>query len=235
MHAPPAEQARSHRAATRAGRLITVEGIDGVGKTTHAALLAEHLREQGLMVAELREPGGTPLGEKLRVLIKEGVVASAIAELLLFCASRAELVNVKLKPLLHVGEWVVLDRFTESTLAYQGALTELDEETIEAVCRAATGGIVPDLTFWLDLDPAKATNRRYPLAQEFRAGGGSAVSDAIEGRDVRYFTRVREIYERLRTHDPGRIVRVDAAGTIEETAAAILTLIDERMAEWNSG
>jgi dTMP kinase len=163
------------------GRLLTIEGIDGVGKTTHAALVADYLREHGLLVRTFREPGGTELGERLRHLIKDGAARSPLAELLLFAASRAELVANVLKPALQENCFIVLDRFTDSTFAYQGALKQIPEDILDAICRAAADGLVPDLTFWLDLDPADALNRRYPLAQALVNGGSAPGTRALPG------------------------------------------------------
>ena len=135
------------------GKLISVEGIDGVGKTTHAALLLERLRACGTGVISFREPGGTPLGEQLRALLKATAERTPLSELLLFATARAELVQTRIKPALAEGTWVLLDRFSDSTCAYQGALGGIAEDVLEQVCRIAADGLEPDLTFWLDAGP----------------------------------------------------------------------------------
>lgn len=223
------------------GRLITLEGIDGVGKTTHVGLLQDYLRGIGLQVRTYRDPGSTALGEHLRQIIKSGVMESALAELLLFAASRAELVATRLRPALAAGEIVLLDRFTDSTLAYQGALQRIPEPALEAVCAAAADGLEPDLTLWLDLDPAEALERRYPLAQALSGGSNPGATaelgggDAIEQRDAPYFARVSERYAALQRRYPRRILRVDAVGTKDETATLIRDLVRGKLKEWKIG
>lgn len=214
-------------------RLITLEGIDGVGKTTHVAQLVTYLADKGLAVSTYREPGATPLGEELRLLLKRGVAQSAAAEMLLFATARAELVASRVKPDLASGTWVVLDRFTESTLAYQGALKQIPEDVLRAVCTAAAGGLVPDLTLWLDLEPETAVSRRYPLEQALD-GLEAHSTDAIEQRSLEYFTRVRDRYSAFMRDDPERILRIDAGGSIENTAALIRAAIDEKLRLWSS-
>jgi dTMP kinase len=213
-------------------RLITLEGIDGVGKTTHVEQLVLYLAEHDISVATYREPGATPLGEELRQLLKRGVVQSAVAEMLMFATARAELVASLIKPDLANGTWVVLDRFTESTLAYQGALGQIPEDVLHTVCRAAAGGLTPDLTLWLDLDPASAVSRRFPLEQALDGVEGHTL-DAIEQRSLDYFTRVRERYLAFMHDDPQRILRIDASGSIEQTAAQIRRSVELRMQQWS--
>lgn len=213
-------------------RLITLEGIDGVGKTTHVAQLVAYLASKGLAVATYREPGATLLGEELRQLLKQGVAQSAAAELLMFATARAELVATRVKPDLETGTWVVLDRFTESTLAYQGALNQIPEELLRAVCRAAAGGLIPDLTLWLDLEPKSAVSRRYPLEQALN-GIEAHNPDAFEQRSLEYFTRVRERYSTFWREEPRRIQRIDAGGSIEETAVLIRSAVDARLEFWS--
>ena len=221
-----------------AGRLITFEGIDGVGKTTHVVLLVEYLASQGLTVSTYREPGATELGEELRQLLKQGLAHSPLSEMMLFCAARAELVGTRVVPDLQAGTWVVLDRFTESTLAYQGALGRIPESMLRSVCMAAAGGLKSDLTLWLDLEPGCAFRRRYPLAQALDAGscaGEPTEMDAIEQRSLQYFAHVRARYSALWEAEPHRIVRLDASGSVEETAAAVRQKVAERLKEWKHG
>jgi dTMP kinase len=221
------------------GRLITLEGIDGVGKTTHLQTAVDYLNNHSLNVKTYREPGGTELGEQLRRIIKLGTAQSALAELMLFTAARAELVETAIKPALEEGAYIVLDRFTESTLAYQGALGGIDERSLHEVCLAASGGITPDLTFWLDLEPAAALMRRYPMAEVLAEQGQTRVSsqemDAIERRDPGYFERVRARYRSFMEHEPDRIKRIDVSGTVEQTADLICSELASKLREWNSG
>jgi dTMP kinase len=216
------------------GRLLSIEGIDGVGKTTHAGLLVLLLRQAGLTATAYREPGATPLGEQLRVILKHTAERTALAELLLFAAARAELVATVLQPTLAQGAWVVLDRFTDSTLAYQGALGGIAEEELESVCRIAAAGLKPDLTFWLDLDPEEALRRNYPLAGAMSTAASAAETlDVIERRDAGYFKRVHQRYQRLHASEPERIMRIDASGTVEATAAQIARVMERKLEEWH--
>lgn len=139
----------------RSGRLIVFEGPEGGGKSTAVAVLAEKLREAGKDVVRLREPGGTKLGEVIRSILKENAAGEApcpIAELMLFQAARAQLVGQCIKPALESGCWVLMDRFYDSTMAYQGYGRGLDKDMIRRTTEAATGGLVPDLTFLLHVD-----------------------------------------------------------------------------------
>ena len=215
-------------------RLITLEGIDGVGKTTHVTRVVGLLANAGLAVATYREPGTTQLGEELRGLIKHGLAKSALAELMLFAAARAELVATYVNPDLESGTFVVLDRFTDSTLAYQGALGRIEEDVLVEVCTAATGGLTPDLTIWLDLEPGEAFKRLYPLAGRL-AGQSGAVDtelDVIEQRSTGYFKRVRDRYRALLDADPRRMHRVDASGEVEETAEKIKQIVYRHLEDW---
>jgi dTMP kinase len=214
-------------------RLITFEGTDGVGKTTHVSRTVNFLAGQGLEVATYREPGATALGEELRGILKRGVATAAIAELMLFAAARAELVHTRVIPDLARGLLVVLDRFTDSTLAYQGALGQIDEAELQACCQAAAQGLVPDLTLWLDLEPADAFQRGYPLAQALGADAPADTElDAIERRSIGYFSRVRERYRALADAERDRIVRIDASDSIDETAKLVRATLIARLKVW---
>jgi dTMP kinase len=215
------------------GRLITVEGIDGVGKSTHVNLLVHHLATHEIEVTTYRDPGATVLGEQIRELAKSGVAQSPLAELLLFCAARSELVETQVKPDLAAGRFVVLDRFTDSTLAYQGALGRIGEDTLRTVCQAAAGQLKPDLTLWLDLPLGDALERCYPRVQA--PGQAAEALDAIERRDRNYFTRVRQRYEELANREPWRYVRINSASAVDETAEAIRRAMDARLEEWLNG
>jgi dTMP kinase len=175
------------------GFFLVLDGPDGGGKTTQVAQLADWLRERGFTVVTCREPGGTALGNRLRALVmdRDTVPISIRAEMLLFMASRAQMVEEVIRPVLESGQVVVCDRFLLATLVYQGYAGGLDPAEIAAVGRSATGGLLPDLTIILDVPPETARGRV-----------GSA-RDRIEDRPAAYQERVREGYLRVATSRPG--------------------------------
>jgi dTMP kinase len=196
---------------------ITLEGPEGGGKTLAAAFLVEWLRTSGRSVLALREPGGTPLGEAVRSLILHGPEQPLpVASLLLFSAARAELVGRLVAPALAAGEIVVCDRFTDSTLAYQGYGEGLPLASVEQANALATGGLRPDITILLDLEPAVGLARRAASGQW----------DQMDGRALDFHTRVRAGFRELAAADPARWRIVDASAppaTVQQEVLAALT------------
>ena len=189
------------------GLFVTFEGIDRSGKTTQARLLCEALGAGALGV---REPGGTPAGERVRDLLKDSAVPlGSEAEALLFAAARAELVEKVIRPALEDGRVVVSDRFLDSSLAYQGGARGLGIDEVEGVNRFATGGLVPDLTFLLELDTATAARR-------------AGERDRFEDEGTELQQAVLEAYEGLVAADPGRWRRLDATRSPERVHAEVL-------------
>jgi dTMP kinase len=191
------------------GRLITIEGLDGAGKTTLAAGLSAKLAERGTPAEALREPGGVELSERIRELVKDpALTVGARAEALLYAAARAQLVEERLAPLLEAGTWVVLDRFVHSSLAYQGEGRRLGADPVAAINAFATGGLRPDLVLLLKVDPqrgrARLADRGEPL-------------DRLEQAGDDFFSRVREFYESLEGEE-GFVV-IDADRSPEEVLA----------------
>ena len=190
--------------------LITFEGIDGAGKSTQVTQLKRHLVERGREVLALREPGGTPVAEEIRELLLESHNdITPVGELLLFAASRAELVQQVIHPALESGSDVILDRFFDSTTAYQGYGRGLDLGMLAEINRIASCGLVPDLTFFLDLTPEDALIRKFsekslPLAFE------SEELDRMENSGLDFYRRVREGYHQIAGENPKRIVMIDA-------------------------
>ncbi|MEM6528677.1 MAG: dTMP kinase [Chloroflexota bacterium] len=202
--------------------LITFEGIDGGGKSTHIKTVAAHLRERGIDVLVSREPGGTDIGEQIRAILLDtkNTAISPQAELLLFNASRAQIVHEVLRPHLQKGGVVLLDRFYDSTLAYQGYGHGLDPDTLQTVIDFATGGLKPDLTLYLDLSPEVAVDRRY------RASLFGAEFDRLDGAEAAFRERVVQGYEALIAAEPERFVRVDAEQPIADVERDILAIVE---------
>ena len=194
------------------GLFITLEGADGCGKSTQAAILADRIAATGREVVRLREPGGTAVSEKIRALVldPENSEMAPECELLLFEASRAQLVRQVIEPALARGAVVVCDRFYDSTFAYQAAGRSLAEPTIRAANALGSCGVAPDRTLVLDMDTDDALSR---------ATRDGAVRMEAEG--VAFQRRVREGYLRLVAEEPRRVRRVDAAGTVEEVAGRL--------------
>lgn len=194
------------------GVLVTLEGVDGCGKSTQAELLARSLERAGREVVRLREPGGTPLGEKIRSLLLDpaNTDMSDECELLLYEASRAQLVRTVVEPALARGAVVLCDRFFDSTYAYQYGGRGLDESLVRRCNVLGSCGLMPDLTLLFDLDPRFAHER---------ATRGCA--DRMEAEGLDFQRRVREAFLRAAALEPGRFVVVDASGTPEEVAARV--------------
>lgn len=183
--------------------LVTIEGIDGAGKSTLAGALARRL---GAVL--LREPGGVELSERIRSLVKDpALTVSPRAEALLYAAARAQLVEERLRPLLQAGELVLLDRFVDSSLAYQGAARGLGVEAVAAVNAFGTGGLTPDRTLLLRLDPALA---------RARAGGRGEVVDRLEAEGDDFFAAIAAAYDELAAREPERWRVLDATRTPEQ-------------------
>ncbi len=197
------------------GRLVTFEGGEGSGKSTQAAALAARLEAAARPAVRLREPGGTPLGETLRDLIlHSGPEITPEAELLLFLAARAELVRLQLRPALDAGQVVICDRFSDSTLAYQGYGRGLDLAAIRPLDAFATGGLVPDLTLLLDL-PLEAGLAR-------RTGG----ADAIERQEAAFHERVRQSYLALAAAAPERWLVLDGTDSVAAIEARVWARVE---------
>jgi dTMP kinase len=212
------------------GKFITLEGIEGTGKTTQCALLCDYLRGHGIDVVETREPGGTSLGEEIRRLLlsPEGEGPGIEAELLLFLAARAQLVKQVIVPSIEAGKWVICDRFSDATLAYQGYGRGIDPEAVRKINEVAVGGIRPDKTILLDLDVETGIRRAVAGKAEFSS---SKSGDRMEKEDKAFHRRVREGYRLLAGQDPGRIVMVSVTGSIEDVHGVVVSHIDPLLAK----
>ncbi len=198
------------------GRLITVEGLDGAGKTTLVAGLTRELAARGRELLVLREPGGVELSERIRVLVKDPELpVDPRAEALLYAAARAQLVAEQLVPLLEDGQWVLLDRFVDSSLAYQGAGRGLGVERIRSLNELATGGLTPDRTLLLRIDPAVG-----------RARIAGRDPDRLEQAGEAFFATVAAAYDELAADEPERIAVIEADRPPEQVLADALAALD---------
>jgi dTMP kinase len=208
------------------GRFITFEGIDGCGKTTQLRLLAQRLREQGRAVVETVEPGGTEIGRQIRKILLDPA-HSAIqhrTELLLYFASRAQNVDEVIRPALASGQIVLCDRFTDSTLAYQGHGRGLDPSVILELDHIACRGLKPDVTVLIDIDPetslARARRRNERFGQD---------ESRIDDEHAEFHARVRNGYLALARREPGRFVLIDGGASIGDVARCIAEALGSRV------
>ena len=211
------------------GVFITFEGIDGCGKSTQREMLAQQLTQRGLEVVVTREPGGTDIGEDIRrVLISDASVHIAPpTELLLYVAARAQHVAELIRPSLEAGRVVISDRYTDSTVAFQGYGRGLDLEMVASLNRFATGDLVPDLTIVFDLDPAVARTRLSS-----RPVGG--LLGAFDEEHADFHERMRTGYLKMASGEPERIRVVDASGSAEETHSSVMALVLPKLKEASS-
>lgn len=194
-----------------AGRFITMEGIDGAGKSSHLEYLASLVRARGAGVVVTREPGGTPLGERLRELVLHEAMDGTTEALVMFAARREHLVRV-IEPALARGEWVVSDRFSDATFAYQCGGRGLDRAVFRALESLVHPARQPEATFLFDLDPAIAYERQRAQSRD---------PDKFEREAAEFFRRVREAYLERAREAPGRVRVVDASGSLEEVRARL--------------
>ncbi len=209
------------------GAFVTFEGIDGAGKSTHIEPAAAWSRARGHVATTTREPGGSALGERIRDLVL-GSTMDGVTETLLVFAARRDHLETAIRPALGRGEWVLCDRYTDATFAYQGGGRGVSRAWLGALEHEVQRGLQPDLTLWFDLDPAVAARRR----------AAARAADRFEAEDVAFFERVREGYEQRRLADQGRVVRIDASAdreTVWRGVEAALVVLSERMTRSGPG
>ncbi len=204
------------------GKFLTVEGGEGVGKTTNIAFIETWLRQRGIDYIATREPGGTPYAERIRALLldHQDEALDPTAELLLIFAARAQHLARVIRPALERGQWVLCDRFTDATYAYQGGGRELGVEAVATLEALVQGPLRPDLTLILDIDPELGLERV----------NGRGAPDRFECEEQRFFQRVRETYLELARGDPGRYALVDASRPLEQVQASIAERLDAHLA-----
>ena len=204
------------------GLFITFEGMDGSGKTTQLRRLAEHLRAQGRAVVETAEPGGTAIGRKIRQILldAQNQELSPTAELLLYFASRAQNVNESILPALDRGEIVLADRFTDSTLAYQGCARGLSAEVVLTLDKIACRGLQPELTLLLEISPIDSLARARA-----RNSAETSPETRMDEQGIEFHRKVHEAYQALAAREPTRIKRIDGTATADDVERAIWEVV----------
>ncbi len=207
-------------------RFITVEGIEGVGKSTHMAFIQQWLEARGVKVETSREPGGTPLAEQIRDLLLSPRTENMpeMAELLMMFAARSVHLENRIRPALEQGRWLLCDRFTDATFAYQGAGRGMNTDRIAELEESVQGDLRPHLTLLLDAPVEVGLGRA-------RARGEA---DRFEQEAVEFFRRVRQGYLARANADPGRVRIVDASGSLEQVQADLVGVLEEAWAQWQT-
>lgn len=206
------------------GKFITLEGIDGSGKSTQLRLLASALRERGLDPITTCEPGGTPLGRRLRdAFLETEETVAPMAELLLFAADRAQHVEFLIKPALADGRVVISDRYADATFAYQGAGRGFDAKTVNDIIKLATGGLKPDLTIFFEISIETALTRMS------NRGETGEKANRMDLETAEFYSRVRDAYHGIAKRERKRFRIVDASGSIDEIHRAVLEIVTESL------
>jgi dTMP kinase len=213
------------------GRFVTIEGLDGCGKSTQLEKLAGVLRDDGLDVVLTREPGGTPIGEKIRALLLDSRTSglSPRAELALMFAARAQHIDEVILPALEAGKCVLCDRFTDSSEAYQGGGRRLGSEPIHALHAALCHGLKPDVTILMDSDVEASVARARRRNLSRGSGAGEQDENRFEQESRAFFTRVRSAYLAIARREPERVVLVDARRPIDVVHQEIVQAVRARI------
>ena len=200
------------------GKFITLEGIDGTGKSTQLRSLVRYLKQNGVPVKVTHEPGGTRIGDRIRRILLSGKTShlDALAELALFYAARAQHIQEVIRPALAAGEWVVSDRFSDASMAYQGYGRGLGRKTVESFEKVVCGGLKPDLTFVLEVDPHKSLHRARQ-----REARRESTQDRFEAEAMAFHRRVQAGYRAIRRREPHRVKLIDASRSIAQIQEAL--------------
>ncbi|HNZ40508.1 MAG TPA: dTMP kinase [Clostridia bacterium] len=205
------------------GMIISFEGTDGSGKTTQIKALSRYLEEKGYMPAILREPGGTRIGEEIRSILlnSDNTEMASLTEMLLYASSRAQMMEEKVEPLLKEGKIVILDRFFDSSLAYQAYGRDLNFDAVLSINLAAVKNIVPKITFFIDITPEQSLKRRQ----------NATATDRLENEDMSFHYKVYEGYKKLLERFPERIIRIDGTKEAREITNEITSYVDNVLKE----
>lgn len=204
------------------GKFITLEGIDGSGKSTQARLLASALRMDGVDILPTMQPGGTPLGRRLReAFLETEEVVHPMAELLLFAADRAQHVHFLIEPALEAGRIVISDRYADATTAYQGAGRGFDKDDVAKVIELATGGLKPDLTLFFDIPVETA------IARTANRGSDETIKNRMDRETTDFYVRVRDAYHAIAKAEPARFRMIDADASIDEVHVRAMNVVRE--------
>lgn len=207
------------------GKFISFEGIDGSGKSTQLRLLAGELRFKGYNVLPTVEPGGTPLGRRLReAFLETEENVSPLAELLLFAADRAQHVEFLIKPALAEGKIVISDRYADATAAYQGAGRGFPEKTVSQIIKLATSGLKPDLTLFFDLSVEKAVERANARSNE------ETRRNRMDSETIEFYTRVRRAYLDIADREPNRFRVIEANDSVAEIQHRVVEIVKDFLA-----
>lgn len=207
------------------GMFISLEGVEGCGKSTQAELLAQYITELGHSVVQTREPGGTLISERIREMLLDprNSEMAHVTELLLYLAARAQHVAQLILPALNEGKVVICQRFSDATFAYQGHARGLDMNHLKQMNEIATGGLEPDLTILLDMEAAKGLSRKHHDQR-----------DRLENESLSFHNKVREAYLDIARQSPERIQVIDANGSMEDVRLSIIGCVHERLAVYVS-
>jgi dTMP kinase len=225
----------SRVSARKRGRFITFEGLDGCGKSTQLQRLAAVLRAEGIEVVETREPGGTPVGERLRSIVLDSATAGLAprAELAILFASRAQQIHEVILPAVNAGKWVLCDRFTDSSEAYQGGGRGLGSEAVLTMHRVVCGDLQPDMTVLMDSDvtASVARARRRNLSKVATGQSGEADENRFEQENQEFFSRVQQAYHAIAKREPRRVLMLDARRQPDVVHHEIVEAVRQRFLE----
>lgn len=215
------------------GKFITFEGLDGCGKSTQMERLVKMLQQEGLDVITTREPGGTAIGDRIRAVVLDSRTRglAPLAEVALMFASRAQQIRENILPALERGTWVLCDRFTDSSEAYQGAGRGLGSDAILTLHRVLCGDLQPDLTILMDSEVSASVNRARRRNQQQKGDGGAGDENRFETESRAFFTRVHDKYLEIAAREPRRVALIDARRSADTTHTRIVQAVRERLLE----